>query len=171
MNLNWNVDGGDTNSINNDNNINNNGTFMDAVITSFVSMFDYRVVQYKIQQQQQQLQQQDYQDLTTTVEDTVDFTSLLDPKITIVVQEQIDAVSSGVAFSFNPSNNCYDEIMITANFGLGETVVAGTVTPDVYIVEHNGKQPQHQQPFQILEKTIGSKQTIMRLDDDIYEMT
>ena len=42
---------------------------------------------------------------------------------------------SGVGFSLNPQNNCYDEAVISANFGLGETVVAGVVTPDTFVVD------------------------------------
>ncbi|MFK7780388.1 MAG: PEP/pyruvate-binding domain-containing protein, partial [Candidatus Gracilibacteria bacterium] len=35
----------------------------------------------------------------------------------------------------NPLNNCYDEAVINSNFGLGETIVAGQVTPDTFIVD------------------------------------
>ena len=41
------------------------------------------------------------------------------PKIAVIVQTQIAADSAGVAFSVNPMNNCYDEAVINANFGLG----------------------------------------------------
>ena len=53
----------------------------------------------------------------------------------VIVQRQIASDISGVAFSLNPSNNCYDEIVISANFGLGESVVSGTVTPDTCTVD------------------------------------
>ena len=51
------------------------------------------------------------------------------------MQRQIASDVSGVAFSLNPQNNCFDEAVINANFGLGETVVAGVVTPDTYVVD------------------------------------
>ena len=37
---------------------------------------------------------------------------------------------SGVVFSANPVNGQRDELVINASWGLGESVVAGRVTPD-----------------------------------------
>ena len=72
-----------------------------------------------------------------------------DPRIAVIVQEQVPSEVSGVAFSLNPQNNCYDEAVINANFGLGETVVNGHVTPDTYVVE--------KVRGEILERGIASK--------------
>lgn len=83
-----------------------------AILHSFVSLYDERVARYKLQNGL-----------------TIDA-----PRIAIVVQEMVASTASGVAFSLNPQNNCYDEAVINANFGLGETVVGGTVTPDNFIV-------------------------------------
>ena len=84
-----------------------------ALRTSFTSVFDERIVAYKRQH-----------GMATD-----------DPRIAVIVQEQVPSEVSGVAFSLNPRNNCYDEAVINANFGLGETVVNGHVTPDTYVVE------------------------------------
>ena len=65
------------------------------------------------------------------------------------MQEQIPSEVSGVAFSLNPQNNCYDEAVINANFGLGETVVNGHVTPDTYVVE--------KVRGEILERSVAAK--------------
>jgi phosphoenolpyruvate synthase/pyruvate phosphate dikinase len=51
------------------------------------------------------------------------------PRIGVIVQKQIAAETAGVAFSLNPVNNCYDEAVINANFGIGESVVSGMVSP------------------------------------------
>lgn len=59
----------------------------------------------------------------------------VDLVIAVIIQKQIDAVVSGVAFSLDPISNCYDDAVISANFGLGETVVAGLVIPDTYTVD------------------------------------
>ena len=67
----------------------------------------------------------------------------------MIVQEQIASESAGVAFSLNPQNNCFDEAVINANFGLGETVVAGQVTPDAFVVDKLKNK--------ILEKKIARK--------------
>jgi len=55
-----------------------------------------------------------------------------DFKIAIVVMAQIASEVSGIGFSLNPVNNDYDEAVISANWGLGETVVGGLVNPDQY---------------------------------------
>ena len=88
-------------------------TLEDALRTSFASVFDERIVAYKRQH-----------GMATD-----------DPRIAVIVQEQVPSDVAGVAFSLNPQNNCYDEAVINANFGLGETVVNGHVTPDTYVVE------------------------------------
>ncbi|NIS81014.1 MAG: hypothetical protein GTO14_12585 [Anaerolineales bacterium] len=73
----------------------------------------------------------------------------LDPKIAVIIQKQIASKVSGVSFSLNPVNNCYDQCVINANFGLGETVVDGSVTPDQWVVDKGTKV--------ILEKTSRNK--------------
>jgi pyruvate,water dikinase len=84
-----------------------------AITTCFASAFDERVVAYK--------QQHGYDPF--------------DPKIAVIIQKQVESEVSGVAFSLNPVTNCYDDCVINANFGLGETVVDGTVTPDQFTVD------------------------------------
>ena len=65
-----------------------------AILHSFASVFDERIVTYKLQR-----------DMRTDR-----------PRIAVIVQEQIASEVSGVAFSLNPLNNCYDEAVINANF-------------------------------------------------------
>lgn len=48
--------------------------------------------------------------------------------MSVLVQVLVDAEASAVVFSANPVNGSRDEIMINATWGLGEAVVAGTVT-------------------------------------------
>jgi rifampicin phosphotransferase len=48
------------------------------------------------------------------------------------VQAMVDAEVSGVMFTVNP--NAPDELVIESNWGLGESVVSGEVTPDHFIV-------------------------------------
>ncbi len=102
-------------------------TLEEALRTSFTSVFDERIVAYKRQH-----------GMATD-----------DPRIAVIVQKQVPSEVSGVAFSLNPQNNCYDEAVINANFGLGETVVNGHVTPDTYVVE--------KVRGEILERGIASK--------------
>ena len=55
-------------------------------------------------------------------------------KIAVVVQKLIESKKSGVMFTVNPVTK-KDEIVIEAALGLGELVVNGSITPDMYIVE------------------------------------
>ena len=50
----------------------------------------------------------------------------------VVVQAMIDAEVSGVMFTTNPTGR--DELVIESNWGLGESVVSGEVTPDHFSV-------------------------------------
>lgn len=64
-------------------------------------------------------------------------TNITELKMAVVVQEMVDAVSSGIAFSMNPVTKDESVIVIEAGFGLGELIVSGTVTPDNYEVNKN----------------------------------
>ena len=102
-------------------------TLDDAIKTCFASALDERVVAYK--------QERGY--------------DVSDPKIAVIIQKQIISEVSGVAFSLNPVTNCFDEVVINANFGLGDTVVEGTVTPDQFTVDKVTET--------ILDKVVGKK--------------
>lgn len=80
----------------------------------------------------------------------------LTPRLAVVVQQQIDSDVAGVAFSLNPVTNDYDEAVIDANWGLGTTVVDGTVSPDHFVVNKVDQC--------VVEATIGTKKVSVRLD-------
>jgi rifampicin phosphotransferase len=61
------------------------------------------------------------------------------PRIAVVVQTQIASEIAGVGFSLNPISNAYDEAVFSANWGLGETVVAGLASPDLYTVDKTSR--------------------------------
>ena len=68
----------------------------------------------------------------------------------VVVQKMVDSETSGVCFTINPINNNKQDIVIEASFGLGEAVVAGEVTPDMYIV--------HKENLKIHTKNVNSQE-------------
>jgi len=72
--------------------------------------------------------------------------------------EMIPSELSGVAFSLNPTNNDYDEAVINANYGLGETIVSGVINPDFFIVNKIKKL--------ILTKKLGKKEYYLNLKQD-----
>ena len=58
-----------------------------------------------------------------------------EPTIAVVVQQQISSTTAGVAFSLNPINNDYDEVLINATRGMGDALVSGDITPDSIVVD------------------------------------
>ncbi len=63
---------------------------------------------------------------------------LADVSIAVVVQKLVNARSSGVMFTINPVSGNPFEVVIEANWGLGESVVAGLVVPDRFVVAKSG---------------------------------
>ncbi|MCZ7383123.1 MAG: PEP-utilizing enzyme [Candidatus Methanoperedens sp.] len=74
----------------------------------------------------------------------------------VVIMELIPAAAAGVAFSCDPRTGRRDRIAISANFGLGESVVSGYVEPDEYLLDSRILIPK------ILTKKIGSKKQCTR---------
>jgi phosphoenolpyruvate synthase/pyruvate phosphate dikinase len=55
-------------------------------------------------------------------------------QLAVLVQQLVVSDVSAVVFSANPITGSRDEIIINASWGLGESIVGGTVTPDTFIV-------------------------------------
>lgn len=75
----------------------------------------------------------------------------------VVVMELVPAVAAGVAFSCDPRTGRRDLMVISANFGLGESVVSGAIEPDEYTLDTETVLPE------IIEKKTGSKKRYTRL--------
>jgi phosphoenolpyruvate synthase/pyruvate phosphate dikinase len=54
--------------------------------------------------------------------------------LAVLVQQLVASDVSAVVFSANPVTGSRDEIVINASWGLGESIVGGTVTPDIFVV-------------------------------------
>lgn len=109
------------------------------ILKSFISCLDYRVFKYKLEKN----------------------FNVSDIKIAIIIMKQINCDISGVGFSINPINNDYDEAVITSNFGLGESVVGGIITPDEYIINKINKK--------LISEKLGSKEKIVKLNENKNE--
>ena len=70
--------------------------------------------------------------------------------IAVVVQQMVDSDKAGVMFTVNPSTG-ENIALIEGSWGLGESVVSGTVTPDNYAVDKDSNK--------ILNVTISDKKT------------
>ncbi len=80
--------------------------------------------------------------------------------IAVPVQRMVQSETSGVMFTLEPVTSDTSKIAIEAGFGLGESIVSGSVTPDLYIVDKDG--------LKISSKKIGKQewQMIRNIDGD-----
>jgi rifampicin phosphotransferase len=58
-----------------------------------------------------------------------------DVSIAVVVQQLVPAEAAGVMFTAGPVDGAHDKVVVSANWGLGESVAAGDVTPDIAVVD------------------------------------
>lgn len=79
---------------------------------------------------------------------------LEDIRIAVLVQHLVPAEVSAVVFSCNPVNGSYDEVMINANWGLGESIVGGSVTPDTFIVDKDSGEVMERLLSRKLHRTV-----------------
>ncbi|MEO5333822.1 MAG: hypothetical protein H7839_17555, partial [Magnetococcus sp. YQC-5] len=73
-----------------------------------------------------------------------------------MVEEVVPSFASGVAFSCDPSSGREDRVFISANFGLGETVVRGGADPDSFLVDVGFHAPRQR----VVEHYIGRKERV-----------
>jgi len=58
--------------------------------------------------------------------------------IAVPVQKMVQSQASGVMFTIEPVTSDNSKIVIEAVYGLGEAIVSGEVTPDLYIIDKEG---------------------------------
>lgn len=76
-----------------------------------------------------------------------------DARLAVLVQQLVLADVSGVAFSANPLTGRRDEVVVNASWGLGESVVGGSVTPDTYVVQTVGGEA----GWTVAQRTVAEK--------------
>ena len=65
------------------------------------------------------------------------------------VQAMFPSEVSGIAFTANPADPFAHEVLIESSYGLGEAIVSGLVTPDLFVVDY--------ETGEITERTPGKK--------------
>jgi pyruvate,water dikinase len=70
-------------------------------------------------------------------------------QIAVLVQQLVAADVAAVVFSANPITGNLNEVLINASWGLGESIVGGTVTPDTFIVRKSD--------LAVIDRTIADK--------------
>jgi len=76
--------------------------------------------------------------------------------ISVGVQKMANSFAAGVMFTLHPANGDRSVIAIDSNFGFGESVVAGEVTPDHFVV--------NKVTLDIIERTISRKEVCYTVD-------
>jgi pyruvate,water dikinase len=76
--------------------------------------------------------------------------------ISVGVQKMANSYAAGVMFTINPSNGDRSTIVINSNFGFGESVVSGEVTPDEFYINKVSLEPQ--------SRTISRKEVYYAVD-------
>jgi pyruvate,water dikinase len=69
--------------------------------------------------------------------------------ISVGVQKMVNSKTAGVMFTINPTDGDPSKVVIEGSWGLGETVVGGTVNPDKFVVD--------KVVMETSEKTISTK--------------
>ncbi len=69
--------------------------------------------------------------------------------ISVGIQKMVNSKAAGVTFTINPVTGDPNQIVIEGNWGLGESVVSGAVTPDDFIVD--------KKTLQIIERRVAKK--------------
>lgn len=76
--------------------------------------------------------------------------------VAVVVQKMVQSEISGITFTAHPVTKDRDQMVIETGYGLGEAIVGGMITPDIYIIDKKS--------FTILDKNI-SEQSMMIVKD------
>jgi pyruvate,water dikinase len=76
--------------------------------------------------------------------------------ISVGIQKMANSWAAGVMFTLHPGNGDRSVISIDSNFGFGESVVSGEVTPDHFVV--------NKVTLDILERTISNKEVFYTVD-------
>ncbi len=116
-------------------NINGAQNLLRAALNCFASLFTNRAISYRI-------------------DHNFDHLSVA---LSIGVQKMVrsDKASAGVIFTLDTESGHPDVVFITSSYGLGETVVQGSVNPDEFYIH----KPTLKQGFKpLLKKRLGSKQ-------------
>ncbi|XP_046389226.1 putative phosphoenolpyruvate synthase [Ischnura elegans] len=80
-------------------------------------------------------------------------------QIAVVVQKMVPSESAGVLFTHHPYSGNPSQIVITANYGLGESVVAAMAEPDMVTLKRN-----YDDSLSLLESKIGRKSIQVSVD-------
>ena len=94
---------------------------VDAVIKCWISFFNVRSLQYRRDR------------------------NISDFRGAVIVQRLIPSDAAGVCFTRDPVTGDTGKVVINSNFGLGDSVVSGRVTPDIFMVHKKSREVTYRQ--------------------------
>ncbi|XP_050301904.1 putative phosphoenolpyruvate synthase isoform X2 [Anthonomus grandis grandis] len=111
---------------------------LNAVAKCWASLFTYQSVQYR------------WQHGLPIITD-----------MAVVVQKMVPAEAAGVLFTWHPTTSNPSQMVITSNFGLGESVVSGDADPDTFILNrtYDGR-------VSLFDQIIGEKVKVLLLTEN-----
>lgn len=78
-------------------------------------------------------------------------------RIAVLVQQLVLADVAAVVFSANPMTGALNEVVVNASWGLGESVVGGSVTPDTYVVSAGSGPAVAGMAWTVLQRDLAEK--------------
>ncbi|XP_070388808.1 rifampicin phosphotransferase-like [Dermacentor albipictus] len=102
-----------------------------AVVKCWASQFSFTNVNYKRQ-----------------------YGQALEVPMAVVVQELVNADTAGVMFTCDPLTGNPGYITVTANYGIGESVVSASAEPDTFVLKKRGSQHPTIESSQIGHKSV-----------------
>ena len=85
-----------------------------------------------------------------------------DMRVAVVVQGMVQSEVSGVMFTADPVSRDKNKMLVEGVYGLGEMIVQGIVTPDLYVVSKN--------PFKVVDFSIQIKNEQMLYNGETNEV-
>lgn len=79
----------------------------------------------------------------------------------VVIQKMVPAEAAGVLFSRHPLNGDSSITVVTANYGLGESVVSGKVEPDTFYVKRSCRDE-----LEFIGAKAGAKKSFIQMDSE-----
>jgi len=83
-----------------------------------------------------------------------------DVGLCVGIQKMANSFTAGVMFTLNPGNGDRSSIVIDSNFGFGESVVSGEVTPDNFLV--------NKVSMEVIKRTISDKEICYTVDHETH---
>ncbi|MCP4577424.1 MAG: phenylphosphate synthase subunit beta [Deltaproteobacteria bacterium] len=94
--------------------------------------------------------------------------------ISVGVQKMVNSKAAGVMFTLNPTNGDPSKVVVEGSWGLGETVVSGSVNPDKFVVDkvtmEAGEKTISVKHIKCVHDPHGSEVINIDVDEDMQKM-